>query len=462
MSIETKRKLTTAEIESCIDFIQPFKGIPKESAESIRANHKADLREQLIKIELYPSLLGELKERLRRDYFSSLIPAGESVGVIAGQSIGEKNTQTTLNSFHVAGLGSLTITQGIPRMDELLLVPKKPRVVNSTVYFKANNHSITTLREDCAHEIVCVKLKQLTDCMFVSMDKPDEPWYELFETIYTSTFRAFPHCVTAKLNIEMLHRYRLTLPLVAKAIEDNYGDVVCVFSPLLEAQIDIFAKTDSVSFGNEKIAYITADNYLEIYMEERVLAILEDLPICGVEGVNAIFYNIKQTGDNKEWRCETEGTNYMKLLGHPKVDFTRTISNNVWDTHSCLGIEAARIAHIQEMITLMGEGINLCHIEVLVDKMTHSGTFRPISRFSLKKDSVGVMSKASFEESVEIYLESAFACEVEKTKGVAASVICGKRANLGTGFLDLKVDTKLLKDHFSQKRNLVKDIVIEE
>ena len=37
----------------------------------------------------------------------SLIPPGEPVGVVAGQSIGEPSTQMTLNTFHLAGVSSI-------------------------------------------------------------------------------------------------------------------------------------------------------------------------------------------------------------------------------------------------------------------------------------------------------------------------------------------------------------------
>jgi len=42
------------------------------------------------------------------------------------------------------------------------------------------------------------------------------------------------------------------------------------------------------------------------------------------------------------------------------------------------------------------------------------------------------------EESVENFVKSSFNCEIEKTRGVSASIVCGKRARIGTGFMDLK------------------------
>ena len=45
---------------------------------------------------------------------------GESVGVIAAQSIGEPGTQLTMRTFHTGGIASAEdITQGLPRVEEL-------------------------------------------------------------------------------------------------------------------------------------------------------------------------------------------------------------------------------------------------------------------------------------------------------------------------------------------------------
>lgn len=54
-------------------------------------------------------------------YMRSLVDPGESVGVIAGQSIGEPSTQMTLNTFHLAGHGAVNVTLGIPRLREIIM-----------------------------------------------------------------------------------------------------------------------------------------------------------------------------------------------------------------------------------------------------------------------------------------------------------------------------------------------------
>ncbi|GAB4156734.1 MAG: DNA-directed RNA polymerase subunit beta' [Candidatus Dojkabacteria bacterium] len=48
------------------------------------------------------------------------IEMGKAVGIIAAQSIGEPGTQMTLRSFHFGGAMKTDITQGLPRVEELL------------------------------------------------------------------------------------------------------------------------------------------------------------------------------------------------------------------------------------------------------------------------------------------------------------------------------------------------------
>ena len=51
---------------------------------------------------------------------NKLVDVGETVGIVAAQSIGEPGTQLTLRSFHSGGVASASdITQGLPRVTEL-------------------------------------------------------------------------------------------------------------------------------------------------------------------------------------------------------------------------------------------------------------------------------------------------------------------------------------------------------
>ena len=60
------------------------------------------------------------------------VNAGEAVGVIAAQSIGEPGTQLTMRTFHSGGVAGDDITQGLPRVEELFEArkPKKMAVLS--------------------------------------------------------------------------------------------------------------------------------------------------------------------------------------------------------------------------------------------------------------------------------------------------------------------------------------------
>ena len=55
-----------------------------------------------------------------------LIEMGESVGIMAAQSIGEPGTQLTMRTFHTGGVAGLDITAGLPRVEELFEA-RKPK-----------------------------------------------------------------------------------------------------------------------------------------------------------------------------------------------------------------------------------------------------------------------------------------------------------------------------------------------
>ena len=58
----------------------------------------------------------------------NLVDVGESVGIIAAQSIGEPGTQLTMRTFHTGGVAGEDITQGLPRVEELFEA-RKPKGV---------------------------------------------------------------------------------------------------------------------------------------------------------------------------------------------------------------------------------------------------------------------------------------------------------------------------------------------
>lgn len=98
MSKLQKIKLSEKQIDELLDFIKPNPGIPEEIAKSIQKKNVEDLKQDLRNIEIYPDAIPQLQELMIDHYYKTLIHPGESVGIITAQSIGERQTQQTLNS----------------------------------------------------------------------------------------------------------------------------------------------------------------------------------------------------------------------------------------------------------------------------------------------------------------------------------------------------------------------------
>ena len=83
------------------------------------------------------------------------ITAGEAVGIIAAQSIGEPGTQLTMRTFHSGGVAGGDITQGLPRVEELFEARKPKGVamiteIAGTVKLGDNgtNKTVTVMSDD--------------------------------------------------------------------------------------------------------------------------------------------------------------------------------------------------------------------------------------------------------------------------------------------------------------------------
>lgn len=349
------------------------------------------------------------------------------------------------DTFHKAGQSEKTMTAGVPRFKELLDVTKNPKIVNHTIFFTDPVETVQEAREMVGHRIVGLTIGDVCESAVVSLNKEDESWYDAHRILYGDASTRYDHCVSFKIQMKRLFEFKLTLADIAEQIEAEYGDLYCIFSPPADGQLDVFVDTSNIVLPEERILFIDHDSSIPVYLEECVQSTLEKMYICGTPGISEVFY----TKLDGEWIVETNGFNskniskqyssFKKLLAQPNVDYTRTISNNVWDIYETLDIEAARQFLIEEFMAIM-EGINECHTMLLVERMTHSGTPSSITRYTLKKEECGPMGKASFEETMDNFLNAAAQGDVESTDGVSASIICGKRAKIGTGMMQIGID----------------------
>jgi DNA-directed RNA polymerase subunit beta' len=82
-----------------------------------------------------------------------LVELGEAVGIMAAQSIGEPGTQLTMRVFHTGGMAQSDITQGLPRVQELVEArnPKGEALISeidgtvSEIKDDGNGHNIVTV-----------------------------------------------------------------------------------------------------------------------------------------------------------------------------------------------------------------------------------------------------------------------------------------------------------------------------
>ena len=72
------------------------------------------------KIKISHHALEIFIEKCLGKYKKSLVQPGHAVGAVGAQSIGEPGTQMTLKTFHFAGVAGMSITQGVPRIKEII------------------------------------------------------------------------------------------------------------------------------------------------------------------------------------------------------------------------------------------------------------------------------------------------------------------------------------------------------
>ena len=63
-----------------------------------------------------------------------MVNPGEMVGCIGAQSMGEPATQMTLNTFHSAGIASMNVTLGVPRLKEVINVAKQIKTPSLKIF----------------------------------------------------------------------------------------------------------------------------------------------------------------------------------------------------------------------------------------------------------------------------------------------------------------------------------------
>ncbi|KAH9700987.1 DNA-directed RNA polymerase III subunit 1 [Citrus sinensis] len=113
---------------------------------------------------------------------------------------------------------------------------------------------------------------------------------------------------------------------------------------------------------------------------------------------------VKENGEKKKYRLLVEGTGLQAVMGAEGIDGCKTKSNHIFEVQQTLGIEAARICIIDEINETMkahGMSIDKRHMMLLADLMTFRGEVLGITRFGIQKMDKSVLMLASFEKTAD-------------------------------------------------------------
>ena len=126
--------------------------IPPKLIDDIKANLPERISEER---------LTRILEAVYRRYSEARVHAGEAVGLVGAESIGEPGTQMTLNTFHFAGVSEMNVTVGLPRIIEIFDARKKIKTPMMEIFFKAPYNQADKIKE-MAFEIRDVSVNDIS------------------------------------------------------------------------------------------------------------------------------------------------------------------------------------------------------------------------------------------------------------------------------------------------------------
>lgn len=250
--------------------------------------------------------------------------------------------------------------------------------------------------------------------------------------------------ICLKFNIKKMVEFNINLREIAVAIENvaKQDDFSCVCSPDHIGRIDVyvnFSKVDyaipSLDLEDVDVTLLTEKNIHYYYTRDIVIKTIQECYISGIVGISNIFPRETKSG---EVVLDTDGCDFIEVLGHEKVDAVNTVCNNMWQIYRTLGIEAARLFLIEEFTQVLCSGgsyINPRHIMLLADTMTQGGTISNVRREGIDRKSVGPLAKATFEKTFDSLVESATFSEQDSLRSVSSRITMGILLDGGTGFV---------------------------
>ena len=359
-----------------------------------------DLAKHYVSRELTDDELRKLIIKLKQAYDRAYVEAGEAVGTVAAQSVGEPGTQMTMRTFHYAGVTELNVTLGLPRLIEIVDAREKIKTPTMDIYF--------------------------------TEDKRDDE--EFVRTLANKIGKSTINDILSDFNLNY-GTMEVEAVLDNKKIAEKRLDREEIDKKILKT----FKK--AVINGDHIVLSSNAEDSDFIIRELRLLADkFRDLQISGIKNIGRVIIR-----RDDEWIIHTEGSNLKEVLSMDGIDQVRTTTNNIHEIGQVLGIEAARrsiINEAQKTLSEQGLSVDVRHIMLVADIMTSEGVVKSIGRHGIIGEKSSVLARAAFEETGKHLLHASIRGEVDELTGIIENIIIGQPIPLGTGSIGVKMDYK--------------------
>jgi DNA-directed RNA polymerase subunit A" len=355
--------------------------LPESLLEDVKSHLPPNTDKQKVK---------EILERVSNEFIGAKVEAGESVGLIAAESIGEQGTQMTLNTFHYAGVAEMNVTVGLPRLIEILDGRKNISTPMMEIYLKPPFNKGKDIKQ-IALSIKETKLKDIASEFSINVA-------ELIVEIV--------------LDDKKIQAIGMELGSVTKNLEKTLKDFNC----------KIKGNVVTIKTGKE-------DGLNELYkLKEKV----KEVHVSGIKDV----YQVLPVKRGDEFIIITAGSNLKAAFENEYVDAFKTTTNNVAEVGEVLGIEAARQAIITEVFKVIeNQGLNIDkrHMMLVADMMCNSGDIKGITRYGVVSEKASVLAKASFETPIKHIISAALVGEEDMLTSVVENVMLNQPVPVGTG-----------------------------
>ena len=449
------------------------------------------------KYKLSKKLFDELIENVKMQFTNNIAEPGEMVGIIAGQSLGEAVTQSTISSFHKAGIASKTqSTTGVPRINELISASKNTKTPNMFIYLNKSSrtskeiaHRISSYLEKTTLGNIRGKLDVYYDPMpketgsIMEKDGITDLFYgkKLSKNKSNANIENLPWLFRIEIDKEKMLEKEVTL-LDIKTKFGIWWNRKHINTKKKKEKISILRKITSFAIlsnndnDTQPVIHIRfnvkdidkadnrkGSNKTNLNFNRKTLTdfieMLDKFKLKGIEKIENTSiikerYVDVNDDDNmavsEEQVIFTSGVNLYDIRYINNIDIYRTFSDDVFEMFNTFGIEFARNRMIGEFLkayeTAGNNGINPQHISLLVDIMCHGGTVISADRNGMKKANVDPLTKASFEKSIDVLVMAAVFGDIDKMQGVSSRLYIGSVFKGGTGYCELVLDTKAIQN----------------